>query len=589
MNVSFGQGSGRGELGRGGGIVAILFGLFFAVLPLVMGYLVLGSFFEERKTSDWMKIPVTSFTGQVAVDRSADDSFSLSVKYSYDWKGVSYEGDRVWFNEKSYDDFARAREVLNRIKEIESREGGLLCRVNPDDPSEAILLGGTIWAAVGLGAFLSVFVLVGLFSILSGVRTLLGKKKEVKKKFSSGFLSEFSIFGKSLGSFGWILGVLFGGVFLAVGVGVLWGMWWLPKREAKAAESWDKVPCRIIFSELKSHEGDDSTTYSVEVFYAYHVKGERYRSSRYSFVNGSTNINVGEMRKVVRGYNKRKKAMCYVDPKDPWNAVLTRELHASWFGLLFGALFGVAGLVVMVGVVWSQFFKGGAKGAGGKVRDGRGGFGELTGGEGGLMLGAGAGMRAGGHRVLKPTGKRLLAFVGLLVFALIWNGFVWGLMWREMRGSSGDGELGWFFWIFAAAGVAVALGAFYKLLAFFNAAVVVTLENEGCCLGEELEVSWEMSSSRVKRLLVTVQCVEEATYQRGTDSVTDKELCAVLPVVDTTRPLEMQSGRVSLMLPLNLMPTWESDNNEIVWNVLVEGDVPFWPNIKDEYAIEVNR
>jgi hypothetical protein len=49
----------------------------------------------------------------------------------------------------------------------------------------------------------------------------------------------------------------------------------------------------------------------------------------------------------------------------------------------------------------------------------------------------------------------------------------------------------------------------------------------------------------------------------------------------------MQSGRARLMIPPGTMPTFRSEHNKILWTLRVRGDIPRWPDIKEEYEITV--
>ena len=40
-------------------------------------------------------------------------------------------------------------------------------------------------------------------------------------------------------------------------------------------------------------------------------------------------------------------------------------------------------------------------------------------------------------------------------------------------------------------------------------------------------------------------------------------------------------------LPSPIMPTWKGEHNRIKWSLRVIGDVGFWPDISDDYEIEI--
>jgi hypothetical protein len=49
----------------------------------------------------------------------------------------------------------------------------------------------------------------------------------------------------------------------------------------------------------------------------------------------------------------------------------------------------------------------------------------------------------------------------------------------------------------------------------------------------------------------------------------------------------MTEGRVSITIPRDTMPTFKSKNNRIIWSLYVIGEIPRWPNLKEEFVIEV--
>ena len=69
----------------------------------------------------------------------------------------------------------------------------------------------------------------------------------------------------------------FFGIFLAVGLAILFPFFIAPMMQILAAKGWKATPCKIIWSRVESHEGDDSTTYSVDMFYSYRFEGKEYR------------------------------------------------------------------------------------------------------------------------------------------------------------------------------------------------------------------------------------------------------------------------------------------------------------------------
>jgi hypothetical protein len=80
---------------------------------------------------------------------------------------------------------------------------------------------------------------------------------------------------------------------------------------------------------------------------------------------------------------------------------------------------------------------------------------------------------------------------------------------------------------------------------------------------------------------------EEATYARGTSTCTDKKTFRRIDVACFTSPADMRSGRCQVALPADAVPSFKSAHNRIVWSLRVEGSIPRWPDLKDEFEIQV--
>ena len=139
---------------------------------------------------------------------------------------------------------------------------------------------------------------------------------------------------------------LFFSFFLLMGCGGLCVILIRPVALSVAARQWMAVPCRVISSEVRSHSGRGAT-YSVEITYAYQVDGKEYHSDRYQFLRSSSSGRAGKA-SVVAQYRRGTQAVCFVNPKEPSEAVLDRGIVAmAWFGvipLVFVAI-GLAGII----------------------------------------------------------------------------------------------------------------------------------------------------------------------------------------------------------------------------------------------------
>ena len=144
--------------------------------------------------------------------------------------------------------------------------------------------------------------------------------------------------------------ILLAGPFLAAGIALLIALLLLPVYRSWMARSWTKVPCTILTSGVQSKGGKGGTTYQIGITYSYAVSGREYTGTRYDFIPVAT-IGRSSKAAVVRQYAPGTQRHCLVNPNDPAQAVLTRNVGAClWMGLPPVA-FVVAGSLVMIQAV----------------------------------------------------------------------------------------------------------------------------------------------------------------------------------------------------------------------------------------------
>lgn len=176
-------------------------------------------------------------------------------------------------------------------------------------------------------------------------------------------------------------------------------------------------------------------------------------------------------------------------------------------------------------------------------------------------------------------------------FACFWNALL-GFFLLDIIESFRGGNPNWSAVIIAAPFVLVGLAlvgwVFYALLALFNPRPFVTVSSP-VALDEGLEVEWETAGKveRVRSFRVTLEGREEATYTRGTTTSTDKETFSVLGVAEGPGVPALRQGKAKIAFPAHAMHSFDSGNNKIVWTLRMKGDIPFWPDVDEEYEIKV--
>jgi len=374
------------------------------------------------------------------------------------------------------------------------------------------------------------------------------------------------------------------GAFVVIGSVVSWFLFVRPLMRVDAAESWAETPCTVVSSEVESHAGSDSTTYSVHIVYRYEVEGQEYTSERYDFLGGSSSGYEGKAR-IVAQHPPGKKTVCYVNPEDPAEAVLDRTFGAKYLLGLIPVAFVLIGLVGLLATAFARR----------RVATGQLGPTWLPESARAALAPTPDGYRlltSAGPITVRPTSSARSKFIGVTIFAVFWNGIVSIFVWQVVEGfRSGSPE--WFLTIFMIPFVLVGLGAigavFYFLLALFNPRPVLTVSSESLPLGGTLDLDWALvgRTRAVQRLTLYLEGREEATYRRGTDTVTDKHVFTTVPVADTTDRYEILAGKGQVAVPPDTMHSFQAPNNKIVWALHVHADVVRWPDVKAEFPIAV--
>ncbi len=155
------------------------------------------------------------------------------------------------------------------------------------------------------------------------------------------------------GRLGALLGWVFGGIFIAAGLGVALAMNW-GVFEWLGSSDWVEVEAQLESVELgESRDSEGGVSYWVEARYRYRFDGTDHVSDRIDFHPGADNLgdyHQREHRRLAAAFRAGQPVTAWVDPQRPERAVLNRDLRPArlGFGLLFAVMFGGAGTLVIV-------------------------------------------------------------------------------------------------------------------------------------------------------------------------------------------------------------------------------------------------
>lgn len=362
---------------------------------------------------------------------------------------------------------------------------------------------------------------------------------------------------------------LFFSVFFFAGSGFGWVMVGQPLMKIKESQNWLKNPCTIVSSRIKESQGDDSTTYRVDISFKYKFKGVEYVSATYDFMTGSDS-SYSSKRKVVDRHPPGKRTYCYVNPEKPSEAVISRGYNAPWWLALLPLVFILVGAGGMIGAMVKR----------GKPKHVYSVNEELSG--------------YGGETVLKMKSSPLKNFAGMLFFALFWNGIVSIFVVQAVKSwstSNVEWFLSFFMIPFVLVGLATIGGVVYCFIALFSSKVVVTISNPCPQLGEKVTLSWRIvNSSAVDRLEIYLKGEERATYQeqgKDNNTRTRTSIFESLKLLETDNRDAIHIGRTQFSIPLDSMHSFDGRNNKISWEITLHGDIKRFPDLKCEYPVTV--
>lgn len=385
--------------------------------------------------------------------------------------------------------------------------------------------------------------------------------------------------------------IVFGLVFAGFGLLAVYLVVVPPVAGAIRSRNWVATPCMILDSRLESsHDSEsESDSYRIAVRFRYQYNGQSFVSQRYTWSSAYTGGRAGKQQ-IVDRLQVESRTTCYVNPRDPSEAVLKRDIGWDLALGLIPMVFVVIGLAVMYAGIRRKTTEAISDGAGGGTRWIRRSFPVRNQTGNGWVAVWPPPARDRGEVELRPStspGKRL---IGLSIFALLWNGFVGCWAWFGLLRSSHIDTFGVIFLTpFALVGAALLVGVGYSLMALNNPRPVLTLARSILRLGESVDVRWKFSGAinRISSVDVRLEGREIATYRRGTSTYTDKHVFERFEIARVTSMMDILSGQAILHLPARSAPSFRSANNRIEWVLIIHGDIPFWPDVKEEFTIDV--
>jgi hypothetical protein len=549
-NISGTPGQGR-AVGKGCG--SVFFGVFF-LMGMLFVVLIVGEGIKHVEPWAWVETPCTIVSSEVQETGDDEKPYRPAARFRYEVGGRAFHGETIARGSGGTANYDKARDAAARY----TPGTALTCWYDPDHPALSVLERRLPWIFLVV-FFPLIFVAIGAIGLWATWR---GEPESAESEITS--ISDSA--GKGRGH-RFMIGL--GLVFAVVGAAVFTFLFAVPAFRTIESTGWETRPCTIVRSTVRSWSTDDGTSYRGDVLYEYTAHGRVWRSNRVTFFSALASGR-GEARAMRDRYPSGADLAAWVDPGDPTRSVLERDFRPKYLLGLMPLLFLIAGVALMR-YGWKQLHVGDERGI--RTTD--------------------AERRSAGPVVLKPQLSPIGKVMGTLFFALFWNGivsiFVWQA-WKAWQSGRPDWFLSVFLIPFVLVGIASCAFVGHFALALANPRPRVTLQNGEPCLGDELRIDWRFTgrASRLTNLEIFLEGREEATYQRGTDTVTDREVFATLAMVDTGNDWEIPRGSATLAIPDDTMHTFTAGNNKIIWEIKVKGEIPRWPDVDQNFPVTLH-
>lgn len=345
----------------------------------------------------------------------------------------------------------------------------------------------------------------------------------------------------------WLGPLLFGAIFFLAGVFTIYQGVIGPRRAVRASAGWRATTCTITASQVQERrDSDGDRQFRARVEYRYQVGGRRLTGDRVDLGRAWSDDRAWAAT-IVGRYRVGADVTCFYDPRKPTQVTLRRDAPTS---TLLG-LFGLGVALVGLGVALTAL----------RVRrppDLPPGLTRLT------ERGASDLFFAGGFAVVFTAAPAMMI----------------------MRGPSGVAEV-----LFTLVLVAIALGlqlwCWHKLLRAIGPRIELGLDGPAR-LGGRVTIAVALRTRRsIRSVTVRLLGREEATHRVGTDDITDRETFFEATVAEAHAPTTSMRLGGTVEVPADAVPTWAGTSNRIRWVVAIHADIAVWPDVDDEYELEV--
>ncbi|MEX0939011.1 MAG: DUF3592 domain-containing protein [Pirellulales bacterium] len=404
---------------------------------------------------------------------------------------------------------------------------------------------------------------------------------------------------KRLGSYGEALFFLCVLAMGAAGLYVMLAEWILP--EWRANQHFAEAECTVLGTRVGTRQVDNGIQYYPEVWIRYRAQSQQREAWTYKLAP----VYVGDRpaaEALIEGFEVGQTYPCWYDPQNAERAVLVRQ-YTWWLWLLLVVpasfvILGSAGLVRALLHTSTSAERRAAlvqRAAGLELFEDNQAMGERY---PGIPRPSSINDSPGTHLAYRlpidvSPGWKLL---GVLLICLFWNGIV-GL---AIGGVVSDFVAGRGSWLAAAFLVPFAIVGMGFIVALVRQVLVTSgvggvrleVSDHPLVPGEAYTLFFSQSGRlRMNSLAILLVCEEEATYRQGTDTRTARQRVFEKQLYRResfqVRPGMPFEDECELVVPEAAMHSFQSQHNEVKWELLVRGDVAGWPDYERRFSIVV--
>ncbi len=150
------------------------------------------------------------------------------------------------------------------------------------------------------------------------------------------------------------------GIGLAVALvgGVFVYLLWSSFAQAKATREWKETACLVIRSQVDERSSEHiSREYSWSVEYLYDFDGESYSSKFHTPRRAKWKSSKDHVKALMVKYPEGGKAVCFVNPSEPSQAILEHDSKAAGYSIWFPMLFVIGGMGITISSLRRLEFK----------------------------------------------------------------------------------------------------------------------------------------------------------------------------------------------------------------------------------------